>query len=102
MEADAAWICCQDAPALLSRLLGVLYAYDLTFTADAGVDPLDTDRAVKTLASPGLAGPGSLLEGTLALGYANNARPGFALPPAGLKDLRLAHASCRKPPPPGT
>jgi hypothetical protein len=76
---------------------GKVYAYDLTFTADAGVDPLDTDRAVKTLASPGLAGPGSLLEGTLALGYANNARPGFALPPAGLKDLRLAHASCRKP-----
>lgn len=76
---------------------GKVYTYDVTFTAGAGTDPLDTDRAVKTLASPNLAGPGSLLEGTLALGYAPNARPGFALPPTELKDLRLAHASCRKP-----
>lgn len=76
---------------------GKVYTYDVTFTAGAGTDLLDTDRAVKTLASPNLAGPGSLLEGTLALGYAPNARPGFALPPAELKDLRLAHASCRKP-----
>ena len=76
---------------------GKVYTYDVTFTAGAGTDLLDTDRSVKTLTSPNLAGPGSLLEGTLALGYAPNARPGFALPPAELKDLRLAHASCRKP-----
>src|SRR5882672_3923508 len=76
---------------------GKIYTYDVAFTAGAGTDPLDTDRAVKTLASANLAGPGSLLEGTLALGYVPNAKPGFALPPADLKDLRLAHASCRKP-----
>lgn len=76
---------------------GKIYTYDVTFTAGAGTDPLDTDRAIKTLASSNLAGPGSLFEGTLALGYAPNARPGFALPPTELKDLRLAHASCRKP-----
>jgi hypothetical protein len=80
-----------------SLVPGTVYTYDITFTAGSGTDLLDTDRAVKTLASPNLAGPGSLLEGTLALGYAPNARPGFALPPAELKDLRIAHASCRKP-----
>ncbi len=74
-----------------------IYTYDVTLTASGQADALDTDRSVKTLASPNLAGPGSLLAGSLALGYSPNVLPSFALPPATLNDLRLAHASCRKP-----
>ena len=80
---------------------GRVYAYDLMFSPDAATDPLDTDRSAKSLASPGLAMTGSLLDGTLALGFAPGRLPSFALPPAELRDLGLVHASCRKPHAPG-
>src|SRR5215213_3562694 len=64
---------------------GMNYQYDVTFSA------LDTGLATETLASL------ELLEGLLPLGYEKNKLPTFALPPADLNHLKLAHASCRKP-----
>ena len=70
---------------------GKIYRYDMTFTAVGPRDSLDKRDATETLASLGL------LTGTNGLGYADKALPSFALPPADLDDLKLAHGSCRKP-----
>lgn len=77
------------------------YTYDVRLTVNAIHSAEDTDASAKTLASDGLAIPGSLLQGVLALGYEPNKLPSFALPPASLADLRLSHASCRKAHGPG-
>ncbi|MBD0335888.1 MAG: PhoD-like phosphatase [Cyanobacteria bacterium Co-bin13] len=69
---------------------GELYAYDLQFT------PIEADVAD--------AQPLSLEQATTPLGgqpstlsYFPHQKPTFALPPQQFKDLRLVHASCRKP-----
>lgn len=76
---------------------GQNYFYDVKLTVNEIRAEEDTDCSDKTLASDGLAGPENLLQGWLALGYEPNKLPSFALPPTALKDLRLSHASCRKP-----
>jgi hypothetical protein len=78
-------------PASRALTPGNNYGYDVSFTAFGTRDTLDTGPQTTNLQSLGL------LTGTLALGYAENALPSFALPPADLAQLKLAHGSCRKP-----
>ena len=75
---------------------GQLYDYDLYFTDAAGAGD-DTGNA------PHLASPGVLLaDPTRAtdigrLVYPGHALPGFVLPAATLRGVRIFHGSCRKP-----
>ena len=70
---------------------GKNYRYDITLTPTGTPDELDKDPSVKTL------GSSKMLEGDRPLGYQKDELPTFALPPNDLGDLRLVHASCRKP-----
>jgi hypothetical protein len=67
-----------------------IYSYNLRFTPDAGA-PADL-RSLQLLVDR--ATPG---KPHLALGYATDVLPTFALPPRQLTDLRIMHASCRRP-----
>lgn len=86
-------VCCVTLrlPAPTPLRPGVIYRYDLTFTATATRDSLDTGPATTTLTTLGL------LDGVYPLGYERNALPSFALPPADLNHFKLVHGSCRKP-----
>ncbi|MFE4107344.1 PhoD-like phosphatase [Almyronema epifaneia] len=61
-----------------------LYAYDLSFVASERQTPQTLAQVLK---------PTPVAD----LSYFAHQRPTFALPPAKLQDLRLAHGSCRKP-----
>ncbi len=75
---------------------GVIYSYDLAIAVGG---------TTHTLASLGLlksepcanGGPAELARPHLALGYADDFLPSFALPPATLDDLRIVYGSCRRP-----
>jgi hypothetical protein len=67
---------------------GKIYSYDVE---------IKTSTATHTLQSLGLLTTGTF-EGrpVLALGFEENALPGFALPPAEITDLRVIFGSCRR------
>lgn len=75
---------------------GVVYSYDIAITAG---------EVTHTLASLGLlasapsanGGPAEIARPHLALGYADDFLPSFALPPERLDDLRIVYGSCRRP-----
>ena len=79
-----------DASLLLQ--MGFTYTYNLTFTKTvSSSDPTDTRPSVESLDDMDQFG----LEKRIS--YANHRLPTFALPPDNINDLRLTHASCRKP-----
>lgn len=70
---------------------GQLYKYDIL------VDGVGLEAAGLLKDKPA----SGVFPGQKALGYAEGMLPGFVTPAATLQDLRLAHASCRKPSGPG-
>ena len=87
---------------------GAIYSYDIVFKAGGGSGAGLRELGVLT-DDPKGEGNTRKIEGAsgdspkhLALGYAEDMLPSFATEAASLKDLRLAHASCRKVHGPGT
>lgn len=86
--------------ASLSSVTGGVDKYDAPFSYDVH---LYTDAGSNlSLASLGLLGPrgegpSRTIENTAPLGYHDGFLPMFLTPPADIVDLRVAHASCRKP-----
>lgn len=73
----------------VALLPNVLYAYNVSFSGGAASQDLSTENY--------LADQGPATQPTrLALGHATGRLPTFALPPATLENLRIAHGSCRK------
>ncbi|MBD0266985.1 MAG: PhoD-like phosphatase [Cyanobacteria bacterium Co-bin8] len=69
---------------------GELYAYDLQFQPLQANSPADQPISLEqATTSPGSQTP--------SISYFAHQKPTFALPPRQFKDLRLVHASCRKP-----
>jgi hypothetical protein len=77
---------------------GQLYSYDLSID---GKGLQDLNLLKDETASVRLAGVDDEAPLHLALGYIPNRLPSFVVPPSALADLRMAHASCRKPHGPG-
>ena len=73
---------------------GQLYYYDLFF-AHTG---LDASEPIDHLATRGILSTDPAEEDSLQrLIYPGHPLPGFMLPAAGVRDLRIVHGSCRKP-----
>ena len=76
---------------------GTVYSYNLQFSPfDQPPPPVglpDTDLQTLAILRDESAGP----RPHLALGYVPNQLPSFATPPPDLRDLIIAHGSCRKP-----
>lgn len=71
---------------------GVNYEYDISFSGGTWAN--------KTLANPGILNEQDVPTGGIHfITYAGTGveRPSFALPPSSVDDLRIIHASCRKP-----
>ena len=75
---------------------GVIYSYDVTISEGGATHTLASLGLLKT-APTSNGGPPEWQRPHLALGYADDFLPGFALPPATLDDLRLVYGSCRRP-----
>lgn len=88
-------------PAASEKLLkpGIVYAYDLEIaeTANGTKHTLASLGLLKSSPTKNGGDDDSLARPHLALGYADDFLPGFALPPATLDDLRLLYGSCRLP-----
>jgi hypothetical protein len=87
---------------------GAIYCYDIVFTPDADTTPVGLRELGVLADDPGGTGNARTIEGVsshaprhLALGYAKDMLPSFATGAASIKDVRLAHASCRKAHGPG-
>lgn len=79
-----------EVPPATPLLPGRIYSYQVTIGTDADLKSLGLLQDKLVDSSP-----------HLALGYEPNFLPSFAMPPEELTDLRLVHASCRKPHGPG-
>lgn len=69
---------------------GRLYSYNITLQIGTERHDLKSEKLLED------ATESATQKAHKALGYAKNRLPSFALPPAELKDLRIAHASCRR------
>ncbi len=78
-----------DSGTALQR--GQFHQYDLTLTRQGPATTTDTGPATTNLQQNGL------LTGSHALGYQDDELPGFVLAPTEPENLRIVHASCRKP-----
>jgi hypothetical protein len=74
----------------------VIYSYDLTIVEGAKTHTLASLGLLKDIPTANGGPPGSERP-HLALGYAEDFLPSFALPPDKLEDLRLVYGSCRRP-----
>ncbi len=88
---------------------GAIYSYDIVFKPDAGGDPVgllgmgllsDDPQGAGNQRSIGGVSPDAPRH--LALGYGGAQLPSFVTPAGILKDIRIAHTSCRKIHGPGT
>lgn len=82
------------------RLLpGIVYSYDFEIaeTASGTKHTLASLGLLKSATTKNGGDDAALARPHLALGYADDFLPGFALPPATLDDLRLLYGSCRRP-----
>jgi hypothetical protein len=88
---------------------GAIYSYDIVFKAESGDAPVGLLGMGLLADDPAGAGGRRAIEGVsehaprhLALGYEDGFLPSFATSAGLLPDIRIAHASCRKPHGPGT
>jgi hypothetical protein len=78
-------------------LPGLIYSYNLTFTDDASGAVTNLKLENLLVDKPGREEGGVLIEWPhLALGYATDLLPTFALPPTQLDQLKIVHGSCRR------
>ncbi len=77
---------------------GLIYSYDLTLSGSFGTSGLKQEGLLRNEPSgTRLDGVDSAAPRHLALGYVNDRLPSFMAPAGAINEVRMAHASCRKP-----
>lgn len=84
-----------------SLLPGALYAYDVSFTGSFGSSDLKQAGLLEDELTTRIVGVAAAAPRHKALGYVKDRLPAFVAPAASAEQLRIAHASCRKPNGPG-